>query len=105
VATTAASVPSGYLYTLNNKIYLSSGTVGTQWMGRGVNMDDVFFSGYNYEFGSFSPATSCETTMEQVVSNLVSGINTLNFIRISLSMNSGYDGPTGNNWPNTTALT
>jgi hypothetical protein len=99
---TATFVPNGYLYTQSNKIYLSNGTTGTQWMGRGVNMDDIFCSGYNYELGTFSPASSCATTLEQVTSNLVAGMTHINFIRISLAMNSGYDGSTVVSWTGNT---
>ena len=39
--------PAGWLYTDGNKIMVSTGSTGTQWMGRGVNMDDIFMCGYN----------------------------------------------------------
>src|SRR5947209_3920327 len=34
-------VPSGWLYTQAGKMYLSNGSSGTPWVGRGVNADDV----------------------------------------------------------------
>ena len=40
-------MPAGWLYTQGNKILLSNGSTGTQWMGRGVNFDDIFMCGYN----------------------------------------------------------
>ena len=39
--------PAGWLYTDGNKIMVSTGSTGTQWMGRGVNMDDIFMCGYD----------------------------------------------------------
>ena len=39
--------PAGWLYTDGGKIYVSDGATGTQWMGRGVNVDDIFFCGYD----------------------------------------------------------
>src|SRR5882724_957422 len=44
-----AMMSSGWLYTSGNKIYVSNGSsAGTPWLGRGVNVDDLFFCGYNY---------------------------------------------------------
>ncbi len=39
--------PAGWLYTNGNKIMVSTGSTGTQWMGRGVNVDDIFLCGDN----------------------------------------------------------
>ena len=43
---------AGWLYTVagQNQVYVSNGSSGTVWMGRGVNMDDVFLCGYNEGF-------------------------------------------------------
>jgi hypothetical protein len=39
----AGQVAAGWLYTSGNKVYLSHGSgAGTVWVGRGVNMDDIF---------------------------------------------------------------
>ncbi len=76
-------VPNGWLYTQNGKIYLSNGTTGTQWMGRGVNLDDVYFCGYNGSLWMTNPGTTLDTT----ISGLLSGWKPT-FVRISLSMNS-----------------
>jgi hypothetical protein len=75
--------PSGWLYTSGNKIMVSNGTSGTQWMGRGVNMDDIFLCGYNNTLYLSNP----DKTEETVVTGLISGWKA-NFVRISLSMDS-----------------
>jgi hypothetical protein len=75
--------PAGWLYTDGNKIMVSTGNTGTQWMGRGVNMDDIFMCGYNNTLYLSDP----EMLEETVVSGLVSGWKP-NFVRMSLSMNS-----------------
>jgi hypothetical protein len=73
--------PAGWLYTSGSKIYVSDGTAGKPWMGRGVNIDDIFFCGYNNTLSMASP----DQTLETVVSGLMSGWKPT-FIRISLSM-------------------
>ncbi len=79
-----SAVPSGWLYTSGNQIYLSNGSgTGTVWMGRGVNIDDIFFCGYNDSLWMTSPGTAAEA----IVSNLITGWNP-SFVRVSLSMNS-----------------
>ncbi len=75
--------PAGWLYTDGSKIMVSTGSMGTQWMGRGVNMDDIFMCGYDNTLYLSDP----EMLEETVVSGLVSGWKP-NFVRISLSMNS-----------------
>ncbi len=86
-ASTGGAPPAGWLYTSGAKIYVSNGTSGTQWMGRGVNTDDVLFCGYDDSLWMTSP----DTTVETVLSGLISGWHP-NFLRISLSMDSfgGY---------------
>ena len=76
--------PSGWLYTTGGKIYVSNGgSPATQWMGRGVNIDDIFFCGYNNTLSMGTP----DKTLETVVSGLMSAWKP-NFVRISLGMNS-----------------
>ena len=76
--------PAGWLYTSGNKVYVSNGSgAGTPWMGRGVNLDDIYLCGYNYTLWM----TSSEQTLESIVSGLMSGWKP-NFVRISLSMDS-----------------
>jgi hypothetical protein len=78
-----AGLPSGWLYTSGSKIYVSSGSGGTQWMGRGVNMDDIFLCGYNNTLYLTSP----DQTLETIVSGLITGWKP-NFVRVSLGMDS-----------------
>lgn len=82
-ATTTNVVPNGWLYTQGNQILLSNGTTGTPWIGRGVNVDDLFLCGYN---GS-AWMTNAESTLTTLVSNLLSTWKP-NFVRVSLGMNS-----------------
>jgi hypothetical protein len=78
--------PSGWLYTSGNKIFVSDGNGGgTQWMGRGVNMDDIFLCGYNNSLWM----TNSEQTLTSIASGLMSSWKP-NFVRVSLGMNS-YD--------------
>jgi hypothetical protein len=72
-------VPAGWLYTSGNKIYVSNGSGGTPWMGRGVNVDDIFFCGNNSTLGLASP----EKRQETMMAGLISGWKP-NFIRISM---------------------
>jgi hypothetical protein len=80
--------PTGWLYTKSNqnRIYVSDGNSGeTIWMGRGVNMDDLFLCGYNNSLWMANP------TAEQALVNIVSGLMAdwkPNFVRMSLSLSS-----------------
>jgi hypothetical protein len=86
-----AGFPAGWLYTSGAKIYESNGSApGTPWMGRGVNVDDIFFCGYNNTLYMTSP----DKTLETIVSGLMSAWKPT-FVRISLGMNS-Y--PTVTSW-------
>ncbi len=76
-------IPSGWLYTQSGKIYVSNGTSGTQWMGRGVNVDDTHLCGYNNSLWM----TNGGSTLDTMMSGLISSWKPT-FIRISLSMNS-----------------
>jgi hypothetical protein len=79
-----AGLPAGWLYTSGAKIYVSNGmSGGTPWMGRGVNVDDLFFCGYNYGLWMSNP----DTTLETVFKGLVT-VWKPTFLRISLSMAS-----------------
>jgi hypothetical protein len=78
-----AGYPAGWLYTAGAKIYLSGGSGGTPWMGRGVNTDDVFLCGYDNTLWMTSPGTTVQT----IVKGIVSGWKP-NFIRMSLAMDS-----------------
>jgi hypothetical protein len=81
---TDGGLPAGWLYTNGAKIYVSDGAGGGKpWMGRGVNIDDIFFCGYDNTLWMTNP----DKTLEQVVSGLVSGWKPT-FVRISLSMDS-----------------
>jgi hypothetical protein len=82
-ATGDAGIPAGWLYTQGGTIYVSDGNKGTQWMGRGVNVDDLFFCGYNSSLGM----NNAESTLGTLMSGLLSGWKPT-FVRVSLSMNS-----------------
>jgi hypothetical protein len=77
-------VPAGWLYTSGGSIYVSNGSsAGTIWMGRGVNIDDIFLCGYDNTLWMTSP----DQTLETIVSGLVSEWKP-SFVRISLGMDS-----------------
>ena len=76
--------PPGWLYTTGGKIYLSNGgSPATPWMGRGVNVDDIFLCGNNNSLAM----KSADTTLEKEISGLMSAWKPT-FLRISLGMNS-----------------
>jgi hypothetical protein len=75
--------PAGWLYTVGNKIMVSTGSTGTQWMGRGVNMDDIFMCGYNNTLYVTDPDTEQETEVAGLIKDWKP-----NFVRYSLSMDS-----------------
>jgi len=85
-----AGFPAGWLYTSDNQILISDGSSGKPWMGRGVNIDDIFLCGYDNTLWMTSP----DKTLETIVSGLVSGWKPT-FIRISLGMDSN---PTVTSW-------
>ena len=73
---------AGWLYTMGNKVYASDGNGGgTPWVGRGFNMDDLFFCGYNGSLWLSSP----EDTLISEVNAAITGWKPT-FIRMSLSM-------------------
>jgi len=81
--TTGNGIPSGWLYTQGASLYLSDGTTGTKWMGRGVNVDDVFFCGYNNSLWMNDPQSALATLWAHLMSEW-----NPSFVRISLGMNS-----------------
>jgi hypothetical protein len=82
-AAAAPPVPKGWLYTSGNRIYLSTGTTGTPWMGRGVNMDDIFMCGYNTSLWYPSPDTAMIAMADRMLWNWKP-----TFVRVSLAMDS-----------------
>ncbi len=82
---------SGWLYTSGNQIMVTGADgQGQPWMGRGVNVDDIFLCGFNYVLGDTAP----DQTLETVITGLVSAWKPT-FIRISLAMDSN---PTVASW-------
>jgi hypothetical protein len=75
--------PAGWLYTEGSKIMVSTGSTGTRWMGRGVNMDDIFMCGNNNNLQQSNP----DMTQETEIDGLMSAWKPT-FVRYSLSMNS-----------------
>lgn len=82
-STPSVGFPAGWLYTQGGGIYVSNGTTGTRWVGRGVNADDLYFCGYN---GSMW-MSNAESTLKTLVSNLLADWKPT-FVRVSLGMNS-----------------
>jgi hypothetical protein len=80
------TLPAGWLYVSGAKIYVADGAGGgTQWMGRGVNVDDIFLCGYNS--GLWMGASAAESALTTQISGLMANWKP-NFVRLSLSMNS-----------------
>jgi hypothetical protein len=79
-----AGFPVGWLYTSGAKILVSNGTAsGAPWMGRGVNIDDLFLCGYNSSLWMTAP----DQTVESIASDLITNWKP-SFVRISLAMSS-----------------
>ncbi len=76
-------IPANWLYTSGNHVYVSNGSSGTIWVGRGVNADDTYLCGYN---GS-QWMTNAETELTSMMSNVVSNWKP-SFVRVSLGMYS-----------------
>jgi hypothetical protein len=83
VAAGDGGTPTGWLYTSGGKIYVSTGTGGTPWMGRGVNVDDIFFCGYDDTLWMTSPGSSLQTLLDGLITSWKPS-----FIRMSLGMDS-----------------
>jgi hypothetical protein len=83
----ATTVPAGWLYTISddNHVYLSDGDSGSIWMGRGVNLDDLFLCGYNWDLWMDGPTG--EEALLGVLDRLMTDWQP-SFLRISLGMNS-----------------
>lgn len=80
---TDGGFPAGWLYTKGSTIYVSNGGSGTPWMGRGVNVDDIFLCGYDNTLWMQNP----DQTLKTILMGLVSGWKPT-FVRISLGMAS-----------------
>ncbi len=79
-------LPSGWLYTSGNKIFVSSGGgTDAQWMARGVNTDDLFLCGYNNTLAMTGP--NAQEILDTETTHLIADWKPT-FIRVSLSMNS-----------------
>lgn len=79
-------LPSGWLYTQGNHVLVSDGAGGgSVWVGRGVNMDDVFLCGYNY--GLWMSTTDVESALEAMADAVVVDWHA-SFVRVSLGMDS-----------------
>ncbi len=79
-----AGLPAGWLFTKGGGIYVSKGgSASAPWMGRGVNVDDIFLCGYNYTLWMTSP----DATLTTLITNLITGWKP-NFLRVSLGMNT-----------------
>jgi hypothetical protein len=87
----AGGLPTGWLYTEGNHVYVSDGAGGgAVWMGRGVNTDDIFLCGYNFTLWDTSAQTELETMMDRLITDWHP-----TFVRVSLGMAS-Y--PTETDW-------
>jgi hypothetical protein len=75
--------PAGWLYTHGPTILVSQGSSGTAWVGRGVNVDDVFLCGYNDTLYLPDPAATEGTMLATLMGDWKP-----NFLRLSLSMRS-----------------
>ena len=89
-------LPAGWLFTQGNHIHVSDGAGGgAVWMGRGVNMDDIFQCGYDNTLWN----ADAETDLQSMASTVITDWHA-NFIRVSLGMAS-Y--PTVVSWTQNTA--
>ena len=79
----SSMIPAGWLYTQGNKVYVSNGTSGSVWVGRGVNADDLFFCGYNSSLWMTNPGSTVQTLLGGLVTSWKP-----TFVRMSLGMNS-----------------
>ncbi len=80
---TSTGFPAGWIYTQGSRILVSDGTSGTPWMGRGVNLDDVFLCGYNNTLWMDRPDTALLTIAAGLMSDWKPS-----FVRVSLGMAS-----------------
>jgi hypothetical protein len=76
--------PAGWLYTDGSKLKVSDGKgSGAVWVGRGVNIDDIFFCGYNNTLWMPAPADELKKVLEGLLSSWKPS-----FIRLSLGLAS-----------------
>jgi hypothetical protein len=80
-------MPAEWLFTLPNDthVHRSTGQGDEIWMGRGLNVDDLFLCGYNYGFWMTNP--DGEGALGAVFDAVVATWHPT-FFRVSLSMNS-----------------
>jgi hypothetical protein len=76
---------AGWLHTVtgDNKIYDSNNSV---WVGRGVNIDDLFFGGYNCSFWMSDGDAAMMATVDVLMSSWKP-----TFVRVNLSMSGVYN--------------
>jgi hypothetical protein len=87
----ATGLPAGWLFTEGNHVHVSDGAGGGPvWVGRGVNMDDVFLCGYDNTLWDTDAATELEAVANAAITQWHA-----DFIRVSLGMAS-Y--PTETEW-------
>lgn len=78
------TLAKGWLYTKGNKVMVADGNGGgAVWVGRGFNIDDIFFCGYNNSLWM----NNAEQNMKTLVSTAITGWKPT-FLRFNLSMNS-----------------
>ncbi len=89
--TGGGNTPAGWLYTKGAGIFVADGMGGgTPWMGRGVNVDDIYLCGYNNTLQSNDQGAALKTLMANLIASWKPS-----FVRISLGMAS-Y--PTQSSW-------
>jgi hypothetical protein len=79
-----SALPAGWLFTQGNKVHVSDGAgAGPVWVGRGVNIDDLFLCGHN----SGLTVPDAEGLLTSIVGNLMRDWKPT-FLRVSLGLNS-----------------
>jgi hypothetical protein len=84
----AAGTDDGWLHTVPGDPHIYTAANGV-WMGRGVNIDDIFLGGYNCNFWMGSEA---ETALLDTAAVLLDSWKP-SFVRVSLAMSSYYQSP------------
>jgi hypothetical protein len=75
--------PAGWLYVKDRTLFVSQGSAGTPWVGRGVNVDDIFLCGFNDTLYLPDPVGTEVTMLRTLVDDWRP-----NLLRLSLSMRS-----------------